>query len=144
MKIRQEHLDAIASHGKSGYPYEVCGVLLGKYGEGCVSAIVQMFNREREKPRVRYHMDAEDLMLVTQRYREAGLDIVGYYHTHPDHPPRPSPTDLARAMETGGLTDGSFHIVMSIEGGTQASAPCGWIFRFDAERFDEEPFETYD
>ena len=141
MKIRQEHLDAIAMHGRTGYPYEVCGVLLGKYGEGRVSAVVQMFNREREKPRVRYHMDAEDLMLITQRYREAGLDIVGYYHTHPDHPPRPSPTDLARAMETGGLTDGSVHIVMGIEGGTKASAPCGWIFRFDAERFDEEPFE---
>jgi proteasome lid subunit RPN8/RPN11 len=144
MKIKQEHLDAIASHGKTGYPYEVCGVLLGRYGAGRVDRIVQMFNREREKPAVRYHMDAEDLLLVTTRYRGEGLDIVGYYHTHPDHPPRPSPTDLARAMETGGLTDGSIHIVMSIEGGVRAVAPCGWMFRHDAERFDEEPFEIYE
>jgi len=141
MKIKQELLDAIAAHGKTGYPYEVCGVLLGRYGDGRVARVVPMFNREREKPRVRYHMDADDLLLVQMRYRDEKLDIVGYYHTHPDHPPRPSATDLARAMETGGLTDGSFHIVMSIEGGTRASAPCGWIFRFDGERFDEEAFE---
>jgi proteasome lid subunit RPN8/RPN11 len=144
VKIKQEHLDAIASHGKTGYPYEVCGLLLGRYGDGRVARIVQMFNREREKPRVRYHLDADDMLLIGRRYRDDGLEIVGYYHTHPDHPPRPSETDLNRAMETGGLTDGSFHIVMSIEGGTRASAPCGWIFRFDAGRFDEEPFEIYE
>jgi proteasome lid subunit RPN8/RPN11 len=144
MKIKQAHLDAIATHGKTGYPYEVCGVLLGRYGAGRVEGLVQMFNREREKPRVRYHIDADDVLLVLQRYRADGLDVVGYYHTHPDHPPRPSETDLARAMETGGLTDGTFHIVMSIEGGVKASAPCGWIFRFDAGRFDQEPFEIED
>jgi proteasome lid subunit RPN8/RPN11 len=144
VKIRQELLDAIASHGKTGYPYEVCGVLLGRYGEGRVARIVQLFNREREMPRRRYHVDADDLLLVQQRYRDEKLDIVGYYHTHPDHPPRPSPTDLARAMDTGGLTDGYFHIVMSIEEGQRAAAPCGWIFRFEAERFDEEPFEIED
>jgi proteasome lid subunit RPN8/RPN11 len=144
MKIRQAHLDAIATHGKTGYPYEVCGVLLGRYGEGRVARPVEMKNIETDQPRIRYLIDPAEHLRVQRESRDEGLDIIGYYHTHPDHPPRPSPTDLARAMATGGLTDGSFHIVMSIEGGTRASAPCGWIFRFDAERFDEEPFEIED
>jgi proteasome lid subunit RPN8/RPN11 len=140
MKIRQEHLDAISEHGKRGYPYEVCGILLGRFGTS-VEKVVPAENRETEQPRIRYQIDPADLLRVQRESREAGLDVVGYYHTHPDHPPRPSPTDLARAVATGGLSDGTFHIVMSVEQGVRTAASCGWFFRFDGETFQEETFE---
>jgi proteasome lid subunit RPN8/RPN11 len=141
MKIRQAHLDALSDHGKRGYPYEVCGVLLGRAGAGRVDRVVPMKNRETEQPRIRYQIAPEDLLQLYRESAKEGLDVVGYYHTHPDHPPRPSPTDLARAVETGGLGDGMLHIVMAVEKGERTSAPCGWLFRFDGQRFDEEPFD---
>jgi proteasome lid subunit RPN8/RPN11 len=140
MKIRQEHLDQISAHGKRGYPFEVCGVLLGQYGARVVR-VAEMENRETELPKIRYQIAPEDLHRLIQQAAKEGLDVVGYYHTHPDHPPRPSPTDLARAVATGGVSDGTFHIVMSVEAGERTAAPCGWLFRFDGETFQEEPFE---
>lgn len=141
MKIKQSHLDAISEQGRRGYPYEICGALLGKAGAGRIERVVPMENRETEQPRIRYQIAPEDLLRLTREAAKEGLDIVGYYHTHPDHPPRPSPTDLNRAQETGGLGDGMFHIVMAVEKGERTVVPCGWIFRFDGGRFDEEPFE---
>jgi proteasome lid subunit RPN8/RPN11 len=140
VKIRQAHLEAMGAHGKRGYPHEVCGVLLGRFGQQ-VEKVVEAQNREAEMPKVRYQIDPAELYRIQRDAEAAGLDVVGYYHTHPDHPPRPSPTDLARAVATGGLSDGMFHIVMSVEKGERTSAPCGWFFRFDAESFQEEPFE---
>jgi proteasome lid subunit RPN8/RPN11 len=140
VKIRQAHLDAMSEHGKRGYPYEVCGVLLGRFGTE-VLKVVPVENRETEMPRVRYQIDPADLLRIQREADAARIDVVGYYHTHPDHPPRPSPTDLARAVATGGLSDGTFHIVMSVEKGERTAAPCGWFFRFDAEAFEEETFE---
>jgi proteasome lid subunit RPN8/RPN11 len=141
VKIQQAHLDQIAGHGKRGYPYEVCGVLLGKWGAGRVERVEEMENRETEQPKIRYQIDPADHHRLEQAAAKDRLAIVGYYHTHPDHPPRPSPTDLARAVATGGLSDGMFHIVMSVEKGERTAAPCGWFFRFDGETFQEEPFE---
>jgi len=141
VKIRREHLEAIAAHGRRGYPYEVCGALVGHWQEHRVLEVVEMKNCETEQPKIRYQMDPRDQFKLERRCRSEGLDVVGYYHTHPDHPPRPSPTDLARAVGTGGLSDGVFHIVMSVEGGEHTSAPCGFIFRFETESFQEESFE---
>ena len=141
MKIQQSHLDQMSAHGKKGYPYEVCGVLLGPPSGGRITRVVEMVNRETEQPKIRYQIAPEDLLKLQRESRDLGLEILGYYHTHPDHPPRPSPTDLARAVATGGLSDGMFHVVMAVEKGERTSAPCGWIFRFDSESFQEEPFE---
>ena len=139
MKIRRAHLDAISAHGKRGYPYEVCGVLMGPSGERRVTKTVEMVNRETEQPKIRYQIAPEDLLKLQRESRGEGLEIIGFYHTHPDHPPRPSETD--RRIAAGGLSDGVFHIVMAVEGGQRTHVETAWVFRDALQAFEPEPFE---
>src|SRR3977135_4011594 len=67
------------------------------------------------------------------------LDIVGYFHSHPDHPARPSETDRRIAAE--GLSDGVVHIVCGVAGGRDTVATA-WIFRDAPQAFEEEPFQN--
>ncbi len=137
MKIRQAQVEALLAHARSGYPFEVCGVLLGR--EGTVEKAQAVLNRETESPRVRYQIAPEDLLRIQRESRDAGLEIVGFYHSHPDHPARPSETD--RRIAAGGLSDGVLHVVVGVEKGERAT-PTAWIFRDATQAFDEEPFEV--
>lgn len=137
MKIRRTQVDALLAHGRSGYPYEVCGVLLGR--DGTVEKAQAVLNREAESPRVRYQIAPEDLLRIQRASRDEGLEIVGFYHSHPDHPARPSETD--RRIAAGGLSDGVLHVVVGVEKGERAT-PTAWIFRDATQAFDEEPFEV--
>jgi proteasome lid subunit RPN8/RPN11 len=139
MRIDQAHLDAISAHGKRGYPYEVCGVLLGRAGEGRVAKVAEMVNRETEQPKIRYQIAPEDLLKLQRESRTEQLEIIGYYHTHPDHPPRPSETD--RRIAAGGLSDGVFHIVMAVEKGETTRLETAWVFRDALQGFEPEPLE---
>ena len=141
MRIARAQVEAILAHARRGYPYEVCGVLLGRAIEGGrrVDEVVEVTNRETEAPRVRYQIAPEDLIRIQRQAREQGREILGYYHSHPDHPARPSETDRRIAAE--GLSDGVIHVVVGVERGENAT-PTAWIFRDDAQAFDEEPFEV--
>jgi proteasome lid subunit RPN8/RPN11 len=137
MRIRDEHVQAIEDHARRGYPDEVCGVLVGpRAAEVTVEAVIPVANREREAPRVRYQIAPEDLLRIQRESRESRLDIVGFYHSHPDHPPRPSETDRRIAAE--GLSDGVVHLVVSVDRAGRA-APLAWVFRDGTQAFEEEP-----
>ena len=137
MKIREEHVRAIEDHARRGYPDEVCGVLVGqRAAEMTVEAVIPVTNREREAPRVRYEIAPEDLLRIQRESRASRQDIVGFYHSHPDHPARPSETDRRIAAE--GLSDGVAHIVVSVEGAGR-TVPSGWVFRDATQAFEEEP-----
>jgi proteasome lid subunit RPN8/RPN11 len=138
VKISQADLESMAAHAREGYPYEVCGVMLGESGEGGVrvARVVRMTNRETERPAVRYQIAPADLVAVQRQARAEGLDIVGYYHSHPDHPARPSETDRRIAAE--GLSDGVVYIVVGVAQGRDTQAT-SWIFRDAAQAFEEEP-----
>ena len=140
MKIPRAQADAIAVHARSGYPHEVCGVLVGTARDGVVrvARAVAVANRETERPAVRYQIAPEDLIGVQRSVRAEGLDIVGYYHSHPDHPTRPSETDRRIAAE--GLSDGVVHIVCGVAGARDTIATA-WLFRDATQAFAEEPFE---
>ena len=140
MKIRRADVDTIAAHARSGYPHEVCGALIGRAGDGIVRVerAVPLVNRESERPAVRYQIDPADLIALQRASREEGLDIVGYFHSHPDHPARPSETDRRIAAE--GLSDGVVHMVFGVAGGRDV-VPSSWIFRDATEGFEEEPLE---
>jgi proteasome lid subunit RPN8/RPN11 len=141
MRIPKALVDAMLAHARSGYPNEVCGVLLGSGGEGArrVDEVVAVANRETEAPRVRYQIADEDLIRIQREARDQGREIVGYYHSHPDHPARPSETDRRIAAE--GISDGVIHVVVGVERGEKAT-PTAWVFRHAAQAFDEEPFEV--
>jgi proteasome lid subunit RPN8/RPN11 len=136
MKIPRAQADAMVAHALEGYPCEACGVFLGN--GAVVKRAVRAVNRETESPRVRYQIAPEDLMQIQRGARSEGIEIIGYYHSHPDHPARPSETDRRIAAE--GLSDGVFHVVIGVDKGTKG-APTAWVFRDAAQAFEEEPLE---
>jgi proteasome lid subunit RPN8/RPN11 len=141
LRIARALSDDIRAHALSGYPYEVCGVMLGRTDAGvaCIEKVVRVTNREQETPRIRYQIAPEDLIRIQRDGRENGLEILGYYHSHPDHPARPSETD--RRIAADGLSDGVVHVVVGVEAGREAT-PRAWIFRDASQAFDEEPFDV--
>ena len=141
MRIARALSDEIRDHALSGYPYEVCGVMLGRAegGGARIEKVVRVTNREPETPKIRYQIAPEDLIRIQREGREAGLEILGYYHSHPDHPARPSETDRRIAAE--GLSDGVIHVVVGVEAGREAT-PKAWVFRDATQGFDEEPFDV--
>ena len=127
------------AHVCAGYPLEACGALLGRGGD--IRRVAPLENRETEKPRVRYAIDPRDLVRLDRKARGEGLEIVGYFHSHPDHPARPSETDRQRAAES--LSDGVFHVVVGVLGDTRTT-PTAWIVREATGGFEAEPFEISD
>ena len=139
MRIRRADLDRILAHAREGYPFEVCGVLAGSEASaGLVSRVVPVANCETAERRVRYQIAPEDLIRIQREETAAGREIVGYYHSHPDHPARPSETD--RRIAADGLSDGVLHMVIGVEGGVDTT-PSAWIFREATQAFEAEALE---
>jgi proteasome lid subunit RPN8/RPN11 len=103
LKIDKSNYDALRQHGEETYPHECCGVLLGRAegDERIVTSIVRAGNTRTDSPQNRYHIDPRELIRIQRQGRERGEDIVGFYHSHPDHPARWSATDLAEAHWLG-------------------------------------------
>jgi len=101
----QSIYDQIRRHGEVAYPYECCGILLGQFNDGTVtthtvSHAVPVPNASATPAR-HYEIGSKDLILVMREARAAGCEIVGFYHSHPDHPAQPSATDLREAHWLG-------------------------------------------
>jgi proteasome lid subunit RPN8/RPN11 len=100
--IPRHLLDRIALHGEETYPNECCGFLLGtamENGARMVSALLPLDNaRESEEQYHRFLIAPQDVLHAEEAAVEQGLDVVGVYHSHPDHPARPSEFDRAYAL----------------------------------------------
>ena len=103
LKIPQSEFDALRKHGEETYPHECCGVLLGRFdGEDrAVEAVVRCGNTRDDSPHNRYHIAPAELVKIQREGRDKGFDIVGFYHSHPDHPAQWSQTDFAEAHWIG-------------------------------------------
>jgi proteasome lid subunit RPN8/RPN11 len=90
--------DAIRRHGETAYPAECCGALVGRVAGSTkdVHRLAPALNRRTDDPH-RYLIAPDDLRRLEQEVRAAGDEIVGYYHSHPDHPARPSAFDTEHA-----------------------------------------------
>jgi proteasome lid subunit RPN8/RPN11 len=99
LKLRHKAYDLLRRHGEETYPHECCGVLLGSMDGDTrvVTSVVRCGNTRADSPHNRYHIDPRELVRIQREGRERGEDIVGFYHSHPDHPARWSQTDLAEA-----------------------------------------------
>jgi proteasome lid subunit RPN8/RPN11 len=91
------------AHGQETYPHECCGVMLGKVVDGAneVREIVKAGNTRTDSAHNRYNIAPAELIKIQRQARNAGLDIVGFYHSHPDHPAQWSATDIAEAHWIG-------------------------------------------
>lgn len=92
----------IRRQAEAGYPNESCGVLVGRGVDG-VRTVTDAFptRNTSSQPRQHYEMDLMEVIRMQKRAREAGDDLLGFYHSHPDSQPRWSPTDLAEAHWLG-------------------------------------------
>jgi proteasome lid subunit RPN8/RPN11 len=118
LKLPQSAYFSLRQHGEETYPHECCGVLLGQFDDGgakTVSRTARCGNTRVDSPQNRYHIDPGELIRIQREGRERGEDIVGFYHSHPDHPAQWSPTDLAEAHWFG-----CSYVITSVEKGTAA------------------------
>src|SRR5262245_32618280 len=123
LDLPEEVRRSILDHAREGYPHEVCGVLLGRsHGiepaarrEAAVA--VRARNLEQGRPNDRYTLDPTDMVSADRLARERGLEIVGFYHSHPDHPAVASRTDLENSSPWGGY---SYPIVSVVKGDVAA------------------------
>lgn len=101
--ITPDDHETLRRHGEETYPHECCGVLLGTFRESdrVVKQTVRCGNTRDDRPQDRYNIDAKELVAIQRRASELGLDIVGFYHSHPDHPAQWSRTDLEEAHWIG-------------------------------------------
>jgi proteasome lid subunit RPN8/RPN11 len=115
LRIEYANYEALRAHGEETYPNECCGVLLGKSipGEGNhVRQIVRAGNTRTDSAHNRYNIAPQELVKIQRQARGLGLDIVGFYHSHPDHPAQWSQTDFAEAHWLG-----CSYIITSVEKG---------------------------
>jgi proteasome lid subunit RPN8/RPN11 len=117
LKIERKRYEALRQHGEETYPHECCGILLGQLdGEvRIVTSVSRCGNTRTDSPQNRYHIDPRELVRIQREGRERGEDIVGFYHSHPDHPAHWSPTDLAEAHWLG-----CSYVITSVEKGVAA------------------------
>jgi proteasome lid subunit RPN8/RPN11 len=103
LKLTEQVYNAIRHHGEETYPHECCGVLLGRSADGLnnVEDAVRAGNTRTDSAHNRYNIAPQELIRIQRQARERGLDIVGFYHSHPDHPARWSQTDFAEAHWIG-------------------------------------------
>ncbi|HEX4007231.1 MAG TPA: M67 family metallopeptidase [Acidobacteriaceae bacterium] len=103
LRMSQQIYDALREHGEETYPHECCGVLLGRFEPGGneVGEAVRAGNTRTDSAHNRYQIAPQELVKIQRAGRERGQDIVGFYHSHPDHPARWSPTDFAEAHWIG-------------------------------------------
>lgn len=146
-------MEAIRSHGSADYPNECCGIILGlaKGAQKDVKEIVGLKNLRlnsaraqevlplaspgRESERNRFLIDPLEQLRVEKEARSRHLDVLGYYHSHPDRPARPSEYDRDHAWPWYS------YIIVSVEQG-EAKDMTSWVLSDDRSQFDPEKIEV--
>ncbi len=103
LKVMAADLQDIRRHGEETYPEECCGILVGTFdGDSrTVQLTIRCNNATSDSPRAHYHIDPREVIRAQREARERTLEVIGFYHSHPDHPAQWSPTDLAEAHWIG-------------------------------------------
>ncbi len=135
IELSQQQLNEIRRHGEQDYPYECCGLLIGRFAEAGRKVVTETYSisnaREEAAKRNRFLIQPEELMRGEKYARERRLDVVGFYHSHPDHPAVPSQYDLDHAWPTYS------YIIVSVRE-VQAIDLFSWEMEADRSRFNEE------
>ena len=121
--------EAIRAHGVETYPNECCGALYGT--AKTVTATFALPNTTEEGPRRRFLVRPQDYREAEKRATELGVELLGFYHSHPDHPARPSQYDLDHAWPFFS------YIIVSVRAGVSEDMT-SWLLRDDRSGFDPE------
>lgn len=150
IKLSPEAARAIATHAEETYPNECVGLLLGTIGEEATRTVQMAYPVENRwegqvalsegedttSQHDRFYLDPRDYLRADREARARGLDIVGCYHSHPDHPAEPSARDLVGAQGVGGGPLFSF-LIQSVRRGNAAELT-SWLLLDEGSRFEQE------
>lgn len=125
----------ICEHGEEAYPFECCGALIG-HGTAVVE-VLPLPNTTSEGPRRRFLVNPDDYQAAEAAAASKGAELVGFYHSHPDHPARPSQYDLDHAWPFFS------YIIVSVLRGTPG-AVTAWRLAEDRSAFEEQPLAVED
>jgi proteasome lid subunit RPN8/RPN11 len=132
----------LRQHGQETYPHECCGVLLGKALESGneVQAAVRAGNTRTDSAHNRYHIAPQELVAIQRQARASDLDIVGFYHSHPDHPARWSQTDFQEAHWLS-----CSYVITSVEKGVPTQTNSFFLAGTgeDDKRFEDEEIQVW-
>lgn len=149
IQLSPEQVESIRAHGAREYPNECCGMLLGQADGDAkeVSDVVALRNLRhdseraqellpledpgRESEKNRFLIDPQAQVRVEKEARSRGLDVLGYYHSHPDHPARPSIYDREHAWPWYS------YVILSVERG-EAAEMTSWVLSEDRALFNPE------
>jgi proteasome lid subunit RPN8/RPN11 len=141
--------EKIRAHGKETYPHECCGALLGRGADAAartdsekdaiapereILSLFPLVNRRDDSPRNRFSVTSEDVLAAERAAREQGLEVVGWYHSHPDHPARPSQYDRDHAWPWYS------YIIVSVQSGAPQEMT-SWRLNDDRQEFFPEGIE---
>ena len=142
LSISEQLAEKIRWHGAETYPYECCGALLGRDADGAnqnsareVLGLHPLVNRRDDSPRNRFSVTPEDVRDAEKAARLQGLEVVGWYHSHPDHPARPSVYDREHAWPWYS------YIIVSVQGGAPKDMT-SWRLNDDRQEFSPEALEV--
>ena len=137
LRVSQALVQRIHAHGVETYPHECCGALLGKDGETAreVVELLPLANRRNDSPRNRFEVTAEDVQMAEKKARELRLEVVGWYHSHPDAPARPSEFDREHAWPWYS------YIIVSVQE-REPRDTTSWRLRDDRSAYDPEAIES--
>jgi proteasome lid subunit RPN8/RPN11 len=127
----------IHAHGVETYPHECCGALLGMDGETAreVVELLPLANRRNDSPRNRFEVTGEDVQMAEKKAKELSLEVVGWYHSHPDAPARPSEFDREHAWPWYS------YIIVSVQK-REPRETTSWRLRDDRSAYDPEAIES--
>lgn len=135
VELTSQHDETIRRHGQETFPHECCGFLLGR-DEGELRRIVTVMpatnSRGERELHNRFTITPEAFLQADKAARANGLDVVGFYHSHPNAPARPSQYDLEHAWPVYS------YVIVSVREG-EPKEMTSWQLREDRSAFDEEP-----
>jgi len=135
IRMLEPQIDRIRTLGEREYPYECCGLLLGRFEENGCKVLVELFPisnaREEASRRRRFLIPPEELVRGERHARERQIDVIGFYHSHPEDDGVPSQYDLEHAWPVYS------YVIVSVHGGNAVNV-FSWEMQENRSRFDPE------
>ena len=137
LRISDALVRRIHTHGVETYPHECCGAILGKDSDASREALelVPLANRRNDSPRNRFEVTPQDVQMADKKARELRMEVIGWYHSHPDAPARPSEFDREHAWPWYS------YMIVSLQAGEPRDTK-SWRLRHDRSAYDAETIES--
>ncbi len=136
IRISKNHIDQVKEHGEKTYNEECCGAIIGETRNG-FKIIHELFEfkNEKDENRARRYLISPEQYMQSEKYADGKkLELLGFYHSHPDHPAKPSQFDTEHALPW------FLYLIVSVQKG-KAEDLTAWQLKEDRSGFDEQKFQ---